>query len=144
MKYVSGREYGDEVAHRHEGELAPTAPVNKHIQHYRAVKETSLRHALWVGMPVGLALGLAQTGTLSFALLAIPLVLVADIAGVQIFRHRPKLIQAEITAFKSGDFSAWQMWAPLFPVLDLIVVIRHDALCSFGLITQTLLTGLFS
>lgn len=144
MKYVSGREYGDEVVQRHEGELAPTAPVNKHIQHYRAINETNLRHALWAGMPVGLALGLAQTGTLSFALLAIPLVLVAVIAGVQIFRHRPKLIQAEITEFKSGDFTAWQMWAPFLPALGWIVVIPLDALGISGLQTPPLLTGLFS
>src|SRR5690625_3304210 len=106
MDEVSGREFRAEVSHGPAGELAPNAPVNSHIQHYRSQNEMSLRNILWTGLPIGLAIGAVESGTLAFGLLAIPLLAVSVIYGVKIFRERPKLVQSNITEFKSGDYTA--------------------------------------
>lgn len=144
MDEVSGRDFSAEVSHRPAGELAPNAPVNSHIQHYRSQNEMSLRNILWTGLPIGLAIGAVESGTLAFGLLAIPLLAVSVIYGVKIFRERPKLVQSNITEFKSGDYTAMQMWAPFLPALGWLVAIPIDALELSSLPTPPLLAALFS
>lgn len=144
MDEVSGRDFSAEVSHRPAGELAPNAPVNSHIQHYRSQNEMSLRNILWTGLPIGLAIGAVESGTLAFGLLAIPLLAVSIIYGVKIFRERPKLVQSNITEFKSGDYTAMQMWAPFLPALGWLVAIPIDALELSSLPTPPLLAALFS
>ena len=144
MDEVSGRDFSAEVSHRPAGELAPNAPVNSHIQHYRSQNEMSLRNILWTGLPIGLAIGAVESGTLAFGLLAIPLLAVSVIYGVKIFRERPKLVQSNITEFKSGDYTAMQMWAPFLPALGWLVAIPIDALGLSSLPTPPLLAALFS
>ena len=128
MDEVSGRDFSAEVSHRPAGELAPNAPVNSHIQHYRSQNEMSLRNILWTGLPKGLAIGAVESGTY----------------GVKIFRERPKLVQSNITEFKSGDYTAMQMWAPFLPALGWLVAIPIDALGLSSLPTPPLLAALFS
>lgn len=144
MDEVSGREFRAEVSHRPAGELTPNAPVNSHIQHYRSQNEMSLRNILWTGLPIGLAIGTVESGTLAFGLLAIPLLAVSVIYGVKIFRERPKLVQSNITEFKSGDYTAMQMWAPFLPALGWLVAIPIDALDLSSLPTPPLLAALLS
>lgn len=144
MDEVSGRDFSAEVSHRPAGELAPNAPVNSHIQHYRSQNEMSLRNILWTGLPIGLAIGAVESGTIAFGLLAIPLLAVSVIYGVKIFRERPKLVQSNITEFKSGDYTAMQMWAPFLPALGWLVAIPIDALELSSLPTPPLLAALFS
>ena len=144
MDEVSGRDFSAEVSHRPAGELAPNAPVNSHIQHYRSQNEMSLRNILWTGLPIGLAIGAVESGTLAFGLLAIPLLAVSVIYGVKIFRERPKLVQSNITEFKNGDYTAMQMWAPFLPALGWLVAIPVDALGLSSLPTPPLLAALFS
>ena len=144
MDEVSGRDFSAEVSHRPAGELAPNAPVNSHIQHYRSQNEMSLRNILWTGLPIGLAIGAVESGTLAFGLLAIPLLAVSVIYGVKIFRERPTLVQSNITEFKSGDYTAMQMWAPFLPALGWLVAIPIDALGLSSLPTPPFLAALFS
>lgn len=117
MEEISGGEPSQEIAHRPSTQLARTAPLNKQIQHYRSINELDLRQTLWTGMPAGFALALAQTGELAMGLLAIPLLGIAVVSGVKLLRRPPKSVQAGQAEYKSGDYTAIQMWAPFLPAL---------------------------
>ena len=109
MDGASERDLGAAVSHPVASELAPDAPINDHIQHYRSINAMSLRHILWTGLPIGLAIGLAKTGTLAFALLALPVLVISVVYGIKIYRERPKLVHSNLTEFKSGDYTTMQM-----------------------------------
>lgn len=143
MEKISGAEPSQEIAHRPSTQLARTAPLNKQIQHYRSINELDLRQTLWTGMPAGFALALAQTGELATGLLAIPLLGIAVVSGVKLLRRRRKSVQAGQAEYKSGDYTAIQMWAPFLPALGWLVAIPLDFLGFEALETPPLISGVF-
>lgn len=144
MDGASERDLGAEISHPVAGELAPHAPINDHIQHYRSINGISLRHMLWTGLPIGLAIGLAETGTLALGLLALPLLVVSVVYGIKIYRERPKLVHSNLTEFKSGDYTTMQMWVPFLPAVGWIATVPIDALGLSTLEIPPVLGGVLS
>ncbi len=144
MDGASERDLGAEISHPVAGELAPNAPINDHIQHYRSINGISLRHMLWTGLPIGLAIGLAETGTLALGLLALPLLVVSVVYGIKIYRERPKLVHSNLTEFKSGDYTTMQMWVPFLPAVGWIATVPIDALGLSTLEIPPVLGGVLS
>ena len=144
MDGASERDLGAAVSHPVASELAPDAPINDHIQHYRSINAMSLRHILWTGLPIGLAIGLAKTGTLAFALLALPVLVISVVYGIKIYRERPKLVHSNLTEFKSGDYTTMQMWVPFLPAVGWIATVPIDALGLSTLEIPPVLGGVLS
>ena len=144
MDGASERDLGAAVSHPDASELAPDAPINDHIQHYRSINAMSLRHILWTGLPIGLAIGLAKTGTLAFALLALPVLVISVVYGIKIYRERPKLVHSNLTEFKSGDYTTMQMWVPFLPAVGWIATVPIDALGLSTLEIPPVLGGVLS
>lgn len=144
MDGASERDLGAAVSHPVASELAPDAPINDHIQHYRSINAMSLRHILWTGLPIGLAIGLAKTGTLAFALLALPVLVISVVYGIKIYRERPKLVHSNLTEFKSGDYTTMQMWVPFLPAVGWVATVPMDALGISILEIPTVLSSVLS
>ena len=131
-----------EVATAKSTQLARTTPVYKHIAHYRSINELDFRQTLWTGMPLGFAFALIQSGSLAIGLMSIPLFVISVVSGFKLFRNLPKGIQAQNTEFKSGDYTALQIWAPFLPMMGTLAAIPLDFFNISGLQTPELIKGM--